>query len=247
MKRILYLILFANTLSLAAQEIEVIGVVKDSASLAPMIGVHVQNINQGLLTYTNPEGAFKMHSSVGDTLVLSSVGHQTLYWILVEGDGLQEKEFLLPVNTIYLEEVVVGKLPTYIRFKDKVMNTSGEDTSYVVPGIPRVAITKRSRLNGSLSIQGPFSTLHNLLSKEAKEKKKVKKFLAQKPIRARAESKFTRAWVSKNTQLIGDELTHFIAYCNFSDEYLAATPAYEIYERMMALLPDFLAEQEGQS
>lgn len=220
--------------------------VKDSASREPMIAVHVQNINKELITYSNPQGEFRMPVELGDTIVLSSVGHKTLAWV-AEEEWTQGKEFLLPVNTIYLDEVVVGRLPTYLRFKDKIINTQAEDSSYVIPGIPRVVITETESLNGALSMRGPFSMLHNAFSKEAKEKKKVKALLGNKPLRDKAALKFTREWVSQTTQLKGDMLTSFIEYCDFTLEYIAETPQYIIHEDMMALLPEFLEAYEDQS
>jgi len=243
LKKLLYISFLLGSILLFSQEENVYGVVKDSASLDPMIAVHVQNINKRLITYTNPDGEFRIPALVGDTLILSSVGHQTLAWI-VEEDWPQGKEFLLPVNTIYLDEVLVGKFPTYLRLKDQVINLQVEDSSYVVPGIPRVVITEADNLNGALSVRGPISRIYNAFSKEAKEKKKLKKMLGEKPLRDKANLKFTREWVSQTTKLKGDMLTGFIEYCDFSIEYIAKTPRYIIHEDMMALLPEFLEEYE---
>ena len=56
--------------------------------------------------------------------------------------------------------------------------------------------------------------------------------------------KFTREWVGENTKLEGDKLTSFIAYCDFSVEYLASATLFDIHQRMMAILPEFLEECE---
>ena len=44
------------------------------------------------------------------------------------------------------------------------------------------------------------------------------------------------------TDLSGEELTNFIAYCKFSIDYLVETTVYDIHLKMMALLVDFKAE-----
>ena len=247
MKELLFILSLIGSITLFSQDESIRGVVKDSASLDPMISAHVLNSNKRLVTYTNSDGEFKIPALVGDTLVISNVGYQTLAWI-VEKDWDQGKVFLLPTSTIYLDEVVVGKFPTYTRFKEQVMNVQVEDSSYVVPG---VVVTKAENpdgalltLNGGLTIRGPFSRLYNAFSKKAKEKRKFKKILSKKPLQDKANLKFTRSWVSQTTKLKGDTLTSFIEYCNFSIEYIAEMPSYIIYEDMMALLPEFLSEYE---
>lgn len=248
MKSVLSILLISLGFVVSGQRSYIYGVVKDSASKEEMIGVHVRNINAELLTSTNPKGAFKIPAQVGDTLVFSSVGYQMIAWVALE-DWFDEKEieFLIPVSTIYLEEVVVGKFPEYQRFKDKILELEAVDSSFHVYGVPRVALENNQNVNPSLSISGPFSALHNAFGKSAKEKRKMQKILQDKQTQDKAELKFSREWAEESTQLDGDKLTSFIAYCNFSDRYIAETPLYIIHEHMMALLPKFLEEYDDQS
>lgn len=229
----------------------VYGIVRDSASNEDMIGVHVRNISAGSLTSTDAYGKFKIPSKVGDTLVFSSVGHTTLAWIATE-DWFNEKEieFLLPVNTIYLEEVVVGEFPEYERFKDQILETQPEDTTFEVFGVPRVVmkqhnqLEKKQYLNPLFAITHPISAIHHSVSKRERERRKMQQIRKQHYKTEQAQLKFTRTWVSESTKLEGDKLTSFIEYCNFSTYYIAETPLYIIYEKMMALLPDFLEEYD---
>jgi len=141
LKKLFFISLLFIGFSSQAQRTYVYGVVKDSITLEDMIGVHIRNIDAGSLTSTNAEGKFKMPSQIGDTLVFSSVGHKTLAWI-VDSSWFQEEEieFLLPVNTIYLDEVVVGEFPEYERFKDMIMQEQPEDTTFEIFGVPRVVM-----------------------------------------------------------------------------------------------------------
>lgn len=214
--------------------------------------MHVRNINAGLLTSTDPYGKFKIPAMVGDTLVLSSVGHQTLAWIAKEEwFDEQEVEFLLPVNTIYLEEVVVGEFPEYERFKDQIISTEVEDTTFHAYGVPIVKMDpypqmeKNEYLNPVFVFFHPVSALHHSFSKKEKEKRKMQQIRKQQFMMENVNLKFTRDWVAESTKLEGDKLTSFIAFCNFTPEYIAATPEYMIHERMMALLPDFLKEYDN--
>lgn len=251
MKTLVAIVALTASLACLGQRTYVYGVVRDSASHQDMIGVHVQNIDAGSLTSTNEYGKFKLPSKPGDTLVFSSVGHKTLAWVATEEwfNG-EEVEFLLPVNTIYLDEVVVGEFPEYRRFKDQIIKTQPEDTTFEVFGVPRVVMDpypqmeKSEYLNPAFVFFHPVSAIHHSVSKKEKEKRKMQQIRKQSHMVDLAEVKFTREWVSESTKLEGDKLTSFIAYCNFSNQYIAATPLYMIHERMMELLPEFLKEYD---
>lgn len=216
-----------------------------------MIGAHIQNIDAGSLTSTTPEGKFKIPAQAGDTIVISSVGHKTLAWV-ADSTWFQQSEieFLLPVNTIYLDEVVVGEFPEYERFKDLIIKEQPKDTTFSVFGVPQVVMDphpqmeKSEYLNPVFVFFHPVSAIHHSVSKKEKEKRKMQHIRKTRFIAEKARLKFTRAWVSENTKLEGDKLTSFIAYCNFSEEYLASSSQFAIYELMMDLLPKFLDEYE---
>jgi hypothetical protein len=234
-----------------AQRTYVFGVVKDSLSNEEMIGVHIRNIDAGSLTSTNAEGKFKMPAMLGDTLVLSSVGHTTLAWI-ADSTWFQGKEieFLLPVNTIYLDEVVVGEFPEYERFKDLIIKEQPMDTTFRIFGVPDVAmdpypvLEKNEYLHPAFVFFHPVSALHHSFSKKEKEKRKMQQIMKRQHITTKATLKYTREWVGETTGLEGDKLTSFIAYCDFSVDYLASATLFDIHQRMMAILPDFLKEYE---
>ncbi|MFK7954103.1 MAG: hypothetical protein AB8B73_14740 [Ekhidna sp.] len=223
------------------------GVVRDSLSKDDMVGVHIRNIDAGSVTSSNAYGKFKIPIQTGDTLILSSVGHQTLAWIVLE-EWLrsEEREFLLPVNTIYLDEVVIGELPKYDRFKEMIMEAQPVDTSLQIFGVKPVVITGDKRLeeanikNPLYALTSPIDFVYQNLSKREKEKRHHYRLVKSQYKRERVNIKFNREWVAEMTQLEGDKLTSFIAYCNFQAEYLAKTPLYMINERMTELMPEFL-------
>lgn len=229
------------------------GVVKDSITQEEMIGTHVQNITAGRLAITDAYGKFRMPAQVGDTLVFSNVGYEVLGWVAEESWFEGERVgFLLRVDTIYLEEVVVGEFPEYERFKQIIVETKAEDTSFWYHGMKKpvmeehTVLEKKDYANPLYVMTHPISFLHHSISKKEKEKRKMQQINKQRGIVTQAEQKFTRGWVSERTRLEGDRLTNFISYCNFSTEYLAKTPLYMIHEKMMAMLDDFLiAESEG--
>lgn len=229
----------------------VFGVVKDSASNEVLIGAHIQNIDAGSVTSANENGSFRLPAQVGDTLVISNVGYQTLAWI-VDSSWYNEtpKTLMLPAKTTYLDEVVIGELPEYEHFKDLIMETQPEDTSFQVFGVPKVVMNPYSQMEKkdymSLGhiVTSPISTVHHMVSKREKEKRKMQQIRKRKYLTNEAYLKFTREWVAENTQLEGDKLTSFIAYCDFSVEYLASATLFDIQQRMLELLPQFLETYE---
>jgi len=221
------------------------GIVKDSLSDEPMVGVHIRNILAGSITSTNEEGKFRIPVKVGDTLVLSNVGYQTLAWA-VDSSWLNQEEITLklPPTTIYLDEVVVGKFPEYERFKEDIIQLNVEDTSFQFYGLPKVVVAPKSS-SPSLGISGPISGLYKVFSKREKEKKKMNQIMQRKHVTTKAYLKFNREWVAENTGLEGDQLTSFIEYCDFSVDYLADATEFDIQQRMLEILPEFL-ENYGQ-
>jgi len=220
------------------------GIVKDSLNQQPMTGAHIRNLTAGSLTSTNEHGKFKMPIQVGDTLLLTSVGYQEIMRV-ADSSWLQEKEilFLLSTSTVYLDEVVVGQLPEYERFKQMILEEQPNDTVFQVYGMPKVVVGPKSA-NPSLTVSGPVSMLYSAFSKREKEKRKMQQILEKEHIATQARLKFTREWVAENTGLDGDKLTSFIAFCDFSDDYLASETLFAIRERMLELLPVFLDKYE---
>lgn len=226
------------------------GVVKDSVTKEKIIGTHIRNLTSDKLAIADEYGKFRMPVQIGDTILLTNVGYQMLGWIADSSWFEQERvEFLLPVDTIYLEEVVIGDFPEYQRFKQIIVDTKGEDTSFWYHGVPQVemekytVLEKKQYLNPLFIATHPISFLHHSLSKKEKEKRKMQQIMKRSGTVAKANQKFTREWVGEMTKLEGERLTTFIAYCNFTPEYLAKNLQYTIHERMMVLLKDFLKEE----
>ena len=226
------------------------GVVKDSVTKEEIIGTHIRNLTSDKLAIADEYGKFRMPVQVGDTILLTHVGYQMLGWVAEVSWFSEERvQFLLPVDTIYLEEVVIGDFPEYERFKQIIVDTKAEDTSFWYHGVPKVemeeytVLEKKQYLNPLFIAAHPISFLHHAISKKEKEKRKMQKILKRSSTVETANQKFTREWVGEMTKLEGEQLTSFISYCNFTPEYLADNLQYTIHERMMALLKDFLREE----
>ncbi|MEP1031993.1 carboxypeptidase-like regulatory domain-containing protein [Ekhidna sp.] len=228
------------------------GVVSDSGTSEAMIGVHISNPQAGLLTNTNANGTFKIPVQAGDTLVLSYVGYKTTTYAIEENQPIELINFYLTQEATKLTEVEVNVFPEYWRFKQMVVDSQPVNSTHVVFGLAAIPLDAFPLEANELKVepanyQAPTIGIgFNLrgLGKKGKEKKKLEKILAQKETERAAYRKFNRDWVSQETDLTGDELTNFIAFCKFTPKYLAETTLFEIHGRMMALLDEF---KDGQN
>lgn len=223
---------------------------KDSETLAEIVGTHIKNLNAQKLAISDEYGRFRIPAQLGDTLMFSNVGYQILGWVAEESWFENERiEFLLAVDTVYLEEVVIGEFPEYTRFKQLIVDTEPADSFFWYHGVPQPVMKEHNQLekkdftNPIFMATHPISFFHHAFSKKEKEKRKMQKIRKSQHVTNRARLKFTREWVSEMTKLQGDELTDFIAFCKFTPKYLAETELYIIHERMMALLNDFKSQQ----
>ena len=228
------------------------GHVADSTSSESMISVNVSNATSGLLTSTNANGIFRIPVRKGDSLTLTYIGYKSANYIVFVDQISDTLEFQLTPQVTQLGEVEVNVFPEYWQFKQQIIDYQEIDSSLIVFGLNNIPLDAYPLEANEEKLSPPDYHAPGLkvgfdlggLSRKGKEKKKVEKMLAQKEMERNAYKKFNREWVSKETQLTGDELTDFIAYCSFTLEYLTEASLFEIQERMMAILDDFKAERK---
>ena len=230
-----------------SQSKELVGYITDRG--APIHGAHIYNHNTKTLTITQPDGTFAIPVDLEDSIQISHVGFVAID-LKVDSLLVSEKLYIsLKPNAIQLEEVQVS-FPTYTGFKDQLLATDPVDSSHLVYGLDQVDFSQVS-FPEEPSTEDPETALTTGgvgarfdlegLTRRGKEKKKYRKLKEQETLRSKADQKFDRDWVSEVTKLQGDQLTDFIAFCNFSPEYLVETPIYIIQEDMLALLEKFQA------
>lgn len=219
-----------------------------------MIGVHISNLNAGLITNTNPNGTFKIPAQSGDSLKLTFVGYESIIFTVKENQPLELLSFRMKQAITQLTEVEVNVFPEYWRFKQMIVESQPVDSTHVVFGLDVIPLDAYAVEANEQKISPPdyhapsISFGFNLggLTKEGKEKRKLEKIIAMQEMERTAYRKFNRDWISRETELTGDELTDFIAYCKFNPKYLVESTLLEIRERMMALLKDFKSERDDQ-
>lgn len=254
MRLLLTISILLTALSGFAQRNYLYGKVTESTTIEPVIGAHIRNTSAGLVTSSNVNGKFKIPVRAGDSLVITFVGYKTIEYY-VKANTSDTINFRLKQIVTQLSEVEVNVFPEYARFKDLIIETQPADTAFIVSGLTEIPLDAFPIPVNEQDITPPDYHAPSLavgfdlggFSKKGKEKKKFQKLLARQQMVRTAQRKFNRDWVADATRLSGDELTDFIAFCDFSVEYLVDATVFDIHQRMMALLDEFQSGQKKKS
>ncbi|RED93646.1 carboxypeptidase-like regulatory domain-containing protein [Marinoscillum furvescens] len=250
MKLAAYILFLLAACTLFAQN-SVTATLRDSSTQEVIPHAHVANISQNLGTTTTLNGNFEIPAFVGDTLVFSAVGYQSLGWVVKVNWFESSPTLLLPQDTVLLNEIVVGELPSEEVFKQRLLNMQLEDSTFWYHGMEEPKpydnspLTEQQINNPLFAAFHPTDFLYHKFSRQEKEKRKYHKIIQRENKQARVYRKFTRDWVQNITGLSGDQLTSFIGYCDYSLDYLDKTPLYLIQEDMLAKLERFKKSLEG--
>jgi hypothetical protein len=247
MKNVAFLIYFISFVSIG-QDMK-IGYLLDSVGNQAIPYAHIQNITQQKFTVTNDVGYFQLPMRLGDSIWISCVGYQSLGVIIgEEWDALNEISIFPKQDTILLEALTVGRMPSEKVFKQRILDHRPDDQQEFY-GIPNVDIGTSILLEDKYvksvgyAIFHPFGFVYNNLSKKQKEKRKMHKINQGQLRRYEINQKYNRNYVAELTQLKDDRLTDFIAFCDFSEEFLYSSNQYQIAEAVMDKFFEF--EQEG--
>lgn len=190
--------------------------------------------------YTNEEGSFNIWADVGDTLMFSAVGY--LSQVIFITDSLVKENLVIKLEPRAYEigEVTIKSLKPYSKFKQDVLNLELPRTALdsitddLTQQSKEVAIKGDyerevkevfAREDGTLFVIG----LSNLSSiKETKQKKALKKAVNESEEKKIIDKKYNREIVKNLTKLTDNELTDFMIFCNFSNEFLLETNDYDI-------------------
>lgn len=253
MRIFLFAFFLSITLAGFSQRENLLGTVIDSTTGDGLIGVHISNLNSQKLAITSVDGDFTIPIKAADTLIVSHVGYEKAVLIITK-DWSNNLTISLTPQATELEEVRVSILPEYSRFKQMIIETQPMDSSLVVFGLDAIPLDAYPEAANERKVGPPDLMAPSIgigfdlggLTKKGKEKKKLQKILARRELERVAYQKFNRDWVAKETNLTGDELTDFIAFCQFSPEYIVNTRLYDIHEKMMALLIEFKEKRSSQ-
>jgi len=219
-------------------------IIDDSLEYA-LPSVHLWNESTRMGGISDDSGEFSIRVRNQDTIVFSAIGYYS--YVMVVSPSMTETEVIrLKPKRYEIEEVVVRRFPSYESFIYQVAHLELPETKttelreYVQVLSTAAALeADRERTVEDKLGTGRFGYITPLGKGIDREKAFKEKMDAQKKKERVIHAKFNRVLVGDITHLDGDELTEFIAFCNFSEEYLYETDLYTIMEDLYAKLDDY--------
>ncbi|NOQ24700.1 MAG: hypothetical protein GQ564_04990 [Bacteroidales bacterium] len=194
---------------------------------------------------TNEKGSFSIWADIGDTLMLSAVGY--LSYVTFITDSLIKENLVIKLEPRAYEigEVTIKSIKPYSKFKQDVLNLDLPQTELdsitneltlqskeaaLKADYEREVKEVFAREDGTLFVLG----LSKLSSrKEHKQQKALKKAVNESEEKKIIDKKYNREIVKIFTKLTDKELTDFMIFCNFSNEFLLETNDYDIAKAIL--------------
>lgn len=212
---------------------------------------HVQNLTQSKFTVSNDQGRFMLPMQEGDSIWISCIGYKSIGYVI--GKEWSQKDsivFHMIEDTIMLRSLTINELPSEKQFKQQILKYTPEDTSFVVFGLPEnfrkeYDFDANPSLNPRITAGTPFGLIYKSISKKEKEKRKMAKILLSSDTQYTARQKFNREFIASITALKGDELTDFIEFCDFSDEFIVNCSEHQLAQAITTKFEKFKKSLEG--
>lgn len=214
-------------------------IVDDSLGFA-LPFVHLWNESNRIGSISSESGEFSINVRNQDRISFSALGYSGYSFEVSDSTLAEGIVVRLQSKKYELAEVVVRRWSSYAAFKHDFLTLDLPETeieplkAQILVSATVAALEADYERAAKQKLEGGFGVTTSLgaginRAKEGREKlrtlEKREKIIRQK---------FNRELVGEITALEGDELTKFIALCNFSEDYLYATDLYTIVEAISA-------------
>ncbi len=207
------------------------GQLRDVEDGKPLPYAHILNPRFGKATVSDTLGFFTIPMRKSDTLLITAIGYEDLYFTLPS---------FWPANTysgvLYVQEkvhniegVTVHGLGTYDQFKQKVLSLNlSDDKTLEMQSYYNKILTEEAIKYQAVTTGFSFS----LRTPEERSLRKLQKVLAEQKIEDQINAKYNKAIVSRLTGLKGKELEDFMHYCQIPRDFILNSPEYDILARI---------------
>ncbi len=221
------------------------GIIVDDSLAYALPFVHLWNESTKMGAISNESGEFNIKVRGQDTIVFSALGYFGDSIVVSDSFLNQTTVVRLKTKKYKIAEVVVRRFGSYESFKYQVIHLDLPitRTDYLREHIKvssRIAAMETDTERAAKDKMNGFGYTTPIGGGRSHEKEKMEKISNLKKREQIINAKFNRALVRDITHLEGDELTEFIASCNFSDDYLYETDLYTIVEALYAKFDAYL-------
>jgi hypothetical protein len=208
--------------------------------------VHIFNERTRKTTISDTSGNFTIDVGMGDTLVFSSIGY--FYKVVyITGSMVNKRLAIVEMKPRKYEvpEAKIVVLGTYEQFRQKLLSLKLPKTR---TDILRESLQKVSKevameveYNRKMDrmTQGGNLLCVKILTPEEIQMIQLRKIREKEKIQKAIEEKYNRKIISEVTGLEDKELTEFMVFCNFSDEFLLESTQYDILIKVLEKLKEF--------
>jgi hypothetical protein len=241
-KKILLVLFSLTMLPLFSQfhQVELQSAILSKKDSTPIGFVHIINLTTRHGVISDYNGVFNFTVDVKDTIKISVLGYESQK---IVGEQVPKIIYLTPKN-YELEEFTVLPYKDYEEFKEAFINLVLPDSSLKMnPHLfmfGEEMFLYRAANNSGITIEGPISGLFDLFSKHAKSKRRYEELLARDRFKSYLSTKFNNKIVANSTPLKDQkEISDFMIYCDFSDDFLAKSNLYDIVVQIQRCYKEF--------
>lgn len=191
--------------------------VRDST---PIVGAHIVNRDYGKIANSNSAGAFSIQARKGDSLFITAIGYDLIRMSWEGSDGF----LVIPLapRSYKVDEVRIYPFPTPQHFKQAFLTLEVPNDFKPIDAPPKMrrteALTAPEQGFG-VNISGPITALYNLVSKEGKERRKLRRVLEEERYKEALQAQFSKELVMSITGLGENEVDGFMAYCEALESF----------------------------
>ncbi len=206
--------------------------------------VYIENISRHIIAESDADGFFNIYSYNGDTLVFSSIGY---FWAKhIVTDENQLVFHLTP--QVYEIETVTKYFPySYDELTTRILSMKPIDDTLQLNLEHETFLPTNNHQPGQLNytITGAITDIYNSTNRHARNAIKAAELLSHKENILLINKKFNKNMIVEMTHVPDAYFDKFIAFCNFSDDFLAQTSDFQIimticwqYERFLNVYPE---------
>jgi hypothetical protein len=231
------------------QKVETVsGIIVTDATLVPIQGVNIININKVKGTVTDAKGNFTIEAGVNDTLHVSFIGYQSIK-VKVTNDWIKYKNVTkipLTERAYTLEEVVINKysLTGYLQVDSKLVPIK-EDYRYRIAGLTQgyeggenSPSSFKKIVN---SVFNPADLLNNIFGKKPAEMRRLKEMKKDDTVRNALAAKFDRETLAALLGITKDDITDILERCNYSEAFITTANDLQIMDAISGCYEDYKA------